>query len=370
MAPAGNARNPTIGYAEHQHGGWVRRGRGCGSGGLSASVMAGIMLWLFPRHRLPTQAVAMWMTVQPPTGPPRVGVVSDDGEVLLALPVGASLLGLLEDDALEQAGSDARTGGEPIALDGVRVLPPVPRPPSVRDGLCFLDHLRATRRATGQSEELEPVWFQRPAFYFTSPAGVLGAHDDVAIAPGSRWFDLELEVGAVVGRGGRDLDPATAESHLAGYTLMCDWSARDLQTSEMAQGLGLAKSKDCGLTLGPALVTPDELAHHRRDGVLSFELSVAVNEEQLTTGTLAQMDWSFGELLAYASRGTDLVPGDVLGSGTVPGGCLVEHLTTPPDEGHWLVPGDVVSLRGDGLGKTRQTVVAAPRPPHRLRSGY
>jgi 2-keto-4-pentenoate hydratase/2-oxohepta-3-ene-1,7-dioic acid hydratase in catechol pathway len=126
----------------------------------------------------------------------------------------------------------------------------------------------------------------------------------------------------------------------------------------MAQGIGMAKSKDGAITLGPALVTVDELEPYRRDGRLDLELSATVNGEELTRGTLAQMDWTFGELLAYISRGTDLPPGAVIGSGTVPGGCLLEHVDTPAmgDFKRWLRAGDVVSLSGVGLGETRQTV--------------
>lgn len=310
-----------------------------------------------------------WVTFQPAAGPVRVGVT--DGEQVRALPAGASLLALLVDGALEQSGQVALTGpADVFERSEVRLLAPVPRPPSVRDGLCFLDHLRNSRRALGQSADLEAVWEQTPAFYFANPANMLGPHDDVPVAPGSAWFDLELEVGAVIGRPGGDLDPDTAEDHIAGYTLLCDWSARDLQVREMQQGIGLAKAKDSGITLGPELVTVDELEQYRRGGRLAFELTAEVNGQTLTTGTLDQMDWTFGELLAYASRGVQLQPGDVFGSGTVPMGCLVEHLDAAPTQfTRWLKPGDEVVLRGQGLGETRQRVVAGSQP-HRLRSGF
>lgn len=310
-----------------------------------------------------------WVTFRVPEGPVRTGVL--DGGTVRALPPGASLLQLLVEGSLGPAGEVARDRpADVVELSGVELLAPLPRPPSIRDGLCFLDHLRNTRRAQGQDDQLEAVWEQTPAFYFASTVNVLGPHDDVPVAPGSAWFDFELEVAAVVGRPGRDLDPATAESWIAGYTLLCDWSARDLQVREMQQGLGLAKAKDSGTTLGPALVTADELEPFRRDGRLALELSAEVNGRTLTTGSTDQMDWTFGELLAYASRGVELQPGDVFGSGTVPMGCLVEHLDTAPgDYAHWLAPGDEVSLSGQGLGRTRQRVVAGG-DPHRLRTGF
>ncbi len=237
---------------------------------------------------------------------------------------------------------------------------PLPRPPSVRDGLCFLDHLRGCYRALGRSTDLDEAWSQIPAFYFSNAGSVVGPHDDVAVAPGSRMFDLELEVGAVIGRGGRDLHPKTAGNHIIGYTLFNDWTARDHQLRDLALGIGMGKSKDSAITLGPALVTADELEDHRTDGRLAPELSASVNGEELARGTLDQMDWQFGELIAFISRGVDLVPGEVIGSGTVPGGCLLEHVDTPrlSDFDRWLSPGDTVTLRGQGLGEITQTVVA------------
>jgi 2-keto-4-pentenoate hydratase/2-oxohepta-3-ene-1,7-dioic acid hydratase in catechol pathway len=309
-----------------------------------------------------------WVTYDAGAGP-RTGVL--DGETVHGLPAGVTLLSLLGEDALAEAGADAlRAPVEVRPVADVRLHAPIPRPPSIRDGLCFLDHLRGCYRAMGRSTELHAAWSQTPAFYFANPAAVVGPHDDVPIAPGSTMFDLELEVGIVIGRGGGDLHPDTAERHVAGYTLYNDWTARDHQQRDMAQGIGMGKSKDNAITLGPALVTADELEGYRRDGRLDLGLSAAVNGTELTTGTLAAMDWSIGELLAFVSRGTRLLPGDVIGSGTVPGGCLLEHVDGPDMAAFqgWLRPGDVVELRGEGLGATRQTVRAAtPFTP--LRSG-
>jgi 2-keto-4-pentenoate hydratase/2-oxohepta-3-ene-1,7-dioic acid hydratase in catechol pathway len=205
---------------------------------------------------------------------------------------------------------------------------------------------------------LHPAWSQAPAFYFANADAIIGPYDDVPVSPGSAMFDLELEVGAVIGRGGRDLHPDRAEEHIVGYTLCNDWTARDHQLRDMAQGIGMGKSKDSAITLGPALVTVDELEPYRRDGRLALGLSATVNGEVLTRGSLDQMDWSFGELVSYLSRGADLPPGSVIGSGTVPGGCLLEHVDTADlaDFTRWLQPGDVVTLCGEGLGETRQTV--------------
>ena len=309
-----------------------------------------------------------WVTYQYSGRPARAGVVVDD--TVRGLDQKTQILDLLKAGALADAAADAiRRPQEVRRLCDVRLLAPIPEPPSVRDALAFLDHMRNSRRVTG-GPELEPVWARVPAFYFANPTGLLGAYDDVPVAPGSSWFDLELEVAAIVGSAGRDLDPAAAERSIAGYMLPCDWSARDHQVGEMQQGIGLSKSKDSASTHGPMLVTPDELEPFRRDGRLAPELSATVNGEVLTTGRMDDMDCTFGEILAFASRGADLRPGDVIGSGTVPGGCLVEHLDTDPALfTRWLRPGDEVSLSGQGLGQTRQTIVAGvPVKPLRARS--
>jgi 2-keto-4-pentenoate hydratase/2-oxohepta-3-ene-1,7-dioic acid hydratase in catechol pathway len=300
----------------------------------------------------------------------RIGLL--EGDTIRAVDGVSNLLVLLGDDgqSLRDAAAAAhRHPGEVVEITDVQLHAPISTPPSIRDSLCFLDHLRRCRQAMGVATELPPVWNTVPAFYFGNPASVVGPFDDVAISPGSSLFDFELEVGAVIGRGGRDLHPKTAEDHIIGYTLFNDWSARDLQAIDMELGIGMGKGKDSATTLGPWLVTPDELEPFRRDGRLSMELSAFVDDREITRGTLDQADWTFGEVLAYVSRGVDLVPGDVIGSGTVPGGCLFEHTSadTLLDPASWLKVGDVVRLQGDGLGSTRQTVLAA-EPVHALRN--
>ena len=312
-----------------------------------------------------------WVTYDAGSGP-RTGLLRDDGIHGLAPEV--TLLSLLGDDGEALAAAATTAAERPVevrALDTVRLLAPIPRPPSIRDGLSFLDHLRGCYRALGRPPELHPAWSQAPAFYFGSPAAVVGPYDDVAIAPGSRMFDLELEVGAVVGRPGRDLHPDTAADHIVGFTFFNDWTARDHQMRDMAQGIGMGKAKDMAITLGPALVTVDEVASYRRRDGYAFEVAATVNGREIAKGTLAGMDWTWGEQLAYMSRGTDLRPGDVIGSGTVPGGCLLEHVDTPDPFAFtgWLAPGDVVSLSSPVLGETRQ-VVREAEPMIPLRTGY
>ncbi|MFI6764726.1 fumarylacetoacetate hydrolase family protein [Streptomyces sp. NPDC050355] len=153
----------------------------------------------------------------------RAGVVN--GDLIHALPKGTTLLELLG-RSLRQAGERALAApDEVVPVADVTLKAPIPRPPSLRDCLCFLDHMRGCLRAAGGTGTLDPTWYRIPAFYFANPATVLGPYDDVPISPGSAWFDFELEIGTVIGVAGRDLTPEQAEGHIAGYTLFCDWSA-------------------------------------------------------------------------------------------------------------------------------------------------
>jgi 2-keto-4-pentenoate hydratase/2-oxohepta-3-ene-1,7-dioic acid hydratase in catechol pathway/glyoxylase-like metal-dependent hydrolase (beta-lactamase superfamily II) len=307
-----------------------------------------------------------WVTYRADGGD-RVGIVEDGS--IYAVDTGTSLIDLVArgHDGLRAAGDDAlRRPSQIVRLGDVSLRPPIPRPPAIRDSLCFLDHMRNCQQALGAGRLLKDTWYRIPAFYFACPSTVFGPYDDVPMAPGSAWQDFELEIAAVIGPRGQDLSLAEAEEAIIGYTIFNDWSARDLQTLESQLGIGQAKGKDSGITLGPYLVTPDELAAYRRDGRLGLAVTALVNDHEIGSGTTADMDWSFAEVISYASRGVTLNPGDVIGSGTVPTCTLVEHLdlTAPAAFVGWLHDGDTVTLRVQGLGETRQTVraAAAPRP--------
>ena len=227
-------------------------------------------------------------------------------------------------------------GGEDVsehALADVRLLAPIPRPPSVRDFYAFERHVQSARAQRGL--EMAPEWYRLPVFYFSNPAAVSGPEDEVPFPPESSAWDYELEAAAVVGAGGR----------IAGFTVMNDWSARDLQKMEMAVGLGPAKGKDFATSLGPVLVTPDEL------GDLRLEMVARVNGEERSRGNLGDIHWPWEELATHAGRNTRLLAGDVLGSGTVGTGCILEH-----GDGRWLQPGDVVELEIEGIGILRNVV--------------
>jgi fumarylacetoacetate (FAA) hydrolase len=238
--------------------------------------------------------------------------------------------------------------------DDVRLLAPLPRPPSLRDFYAFEQHVAKAFAIRGRPMPEE--WYTLPVFYFGNPASVGGPEEPVAAPPGSSELDYELEVACVIGRGGRNIPAARAEEHIFGYTVLNDWSARDLQRTEMRVGLGPAKGKDFAASLGPWLVTPDELEDRAqgRPGVYRLAMTARVNGEERSRGNLADLHFTFGEMIARASSGADLYPGDVLGSGTVGTGCLLE-LTG--GQGPWLKPGDVVELEVERLGVLRNTVV-------------
>ena len=265
-------------------------------------------------------------------------------EPLLRTMVGASRM----------LGADAREGDRPavLPLTEVNLLPPVPRPPSFRDFYAFEAHVRTARGHRGL--EMVPEWYEIPVFYFSNPSVMCGPDVAVPMPPGCEWLDYELEVGAVIGRAGRDLDAATAEAHIAGYCVLNDWSARDLQRAEMKVGLGPAKGKDFATGLGPWLVTPDELADSRAAKGYDLAMTCRRNGVELSRGNWKDVHWSFGEMLAHASRGVTLFPGDVIGSGTVGTGCILE--LTPDAAGGWLQPGDVLELEIERLGVLRQSV--------------
>lgn len=293
----------------------------------------------------------------------RVGVLNDTGQVH-ALAPGVTMLDLLRRGALGQAGQSALRSPEVIRpLDEVRLRAPIPDPPTVRDFMTFERHVEGVARIAGSGATVPERWYQAPAFYFTNPYAILGPDDEVPIAPGSQLFDLELEVAAVIGRTGRDIHPDDADAYIAGYTILVDWSARDIQFAEMQVRLGPTKGKDTATTLGPVLVTPDELQPWRTDTAYGLAMSVRINGEQLGEDSLSSMAFSFSEMIAYASRGTEVRPGDVLGSGTCGNGCLAELWGRQGFEAHPpLRAGDVVTVTVEQLGSLTTRIIEGVQP--------
>jgi fumarylacetoacetate (FAA) hydrolase len=224
--------------------------------------------------------------------------------------------------------------GPRYPLAEVTLLAPIPRPPSIRDFFAFEQHV-ATARAN-RGAEVPKEWYEFPVFYFTNPAAVYGPDEDIPYPEGTKELDYELEIAAVIGR----------DQEIAGFTVMNDWSARDIQRKEVRVGLGPAKAKDFATSMGPVLVTPDEF-----DGT-SATMTARVNGAQRSLGNLAGIHYSWPQILAQAARNTRLYPGDVIGSGTVGSGCILEH-----DDGRWLSRGDVVELEIEGIGVLRNRVV-------------
>jgi 2-keto-4-pentenoate hydratase/2-oxohepta-3-ene-1,7-dioic acid hydratase in catechol pathway len=297
----------------------------------------------------------------------QVAVVAGDG-TLHPLPGVTSLTGLLAEGGglpeLLDAGSAMLDVPAGPHVSDVRLLAPL-QPPTVRDFVTFEEHVEGVRRSVDGAAGVPERWYAAPTFYFGNPYAMYGPHDDIPMPPGSSVLDFELEVAAVIGKEGRDLTPEQAREHIVGYTVFNDWSARDLQSAEMKVGLGPCKGKDTATTLGPYMVTADELGKYRDpDGFLRLALTASVNGEVVGKDLLSNMSWTFEEMVAYASRGTVVRPGDVLGSGTCGnGGCLAElwgvrgEQSPPP-----LKPGDTVTLTVEGIGSVSNTVVAGPDP--------
>ena len=215
--------------------------------------------------------------------------------------------------------------------------------------MAFEEHVVTASAAIGLT--VDPALVLPARLLLHEPASLLGPHDDVAVPPGSAALDYELEIAAVIGREGRDLAPDEAPGHIAGYVLFCDWSARDLQGAEMRLNLGPAKGKDFASSCGPWMLTPDELAP-------AAGMSASVNDRPCSAGRLDALYWSFGQMIAYASRGTRVVPGDLIGSGTVGTGCLLELSRVHGADAYpWLQVEDRVHLEADGLGAIDARVV-------------
>ncbi|MDB4934615.1 MAG: Catechol pathway protein [Labilithrix sp.] len=256
----------------------------------------------------------------------------------------------------------AKTDAGAIAMPAadVTLLSPIPRPPSMRDGYAFRQHVETARKNRGL--EMIPEFDQFPVFYFTNHQAVIGP-GPLRVRPRHlERLDYELEAAIVVGREARDLTAANADEVIFGMTIMNDFSARALQMQEMLLSLGPAKGKDFATGLGPYLVTMDELAERTvktpRGNTFDLGMRAFVNGEKLSQGNVNDMTWTFAQILERASYGVTLYPGDVIGSGTCGTGCFLELNGSKITKDQWLKPGDVVALEIDRLGRLENTVVA------------
>jgi fumarylacetoacetate (FAA) hydrolase len=297
---------------------------------------------------------------------PRVGALYGDRVVdiqsLLAEPGPLELQTLLDDwparsasvaAALERgAGGVAPGAGMSVPLAEATLQSPLPRPRGLRDFYAFEQHVATAYAKRGR--DVPKAWYDIPVFYYCHPGSVYGPDVDVPMPRGTRKLDFELEYACVIGVGGRDIPAAEADAHIAGYTILNDWSARDIQQQEMGVGLGPAKGKDFATSLGPWLVTPDELADRTTDGRHDLTMIARVNGVELSRGNAKDLHWTFAQMVERASANVELVPGDVLGSGTVGTGCILE---LGEDVHRWLEVGDVVELEVELLGVLRNQIV-------------
>ncbi len=261
------------------------------------------------------------------------------------------------DEALERvrgilAEADQQ-GAETLPYESVRLLAPLPRPVQIRDVLCFLDHMRNAQRigvelAGGDPStyELPAIYEEAPMYYKANRMNVVGHEAEVEWPAGCNLLDYELELGIVVGQQGKDIAREKAKNYIFGYTIFNDVSARDIQIKEMAAGLGPAKGKDfdTGNVLGPCIVTADEVDSD------DMAMIARVNGEEISRGSTSQMDHKVEDVISYTSKGETIYPGEILGSGTVPLGCLMEHK-------RFLGDGDVVELEIQGIGVLRNRFV-------------
>jgi 2-keto-4-pentenoate hydratase/2-oxohepta-3-ene-1,7-dioic acid hydratase in catechol pathway len=285
---------------------------------------------------------------------PAPGALVDGGTKVAALAGFRSVLQIVEggQNALDRAYEVLKNAP---TFENVELLAPIPHPPQMRDFLCFEKHLKqafeAVAKLRGTPARIPEIWYERPIFYHPSRFSVCGPDADVPWPSYTERLDFELEFGCYIGRPGKDIARERARSHIFGYTIFNDFSARDEQTKEMAGQLGPGKGKDFdnANAMGPCLVTADELTDP-----YNLEMAVRVNGEEWGRGNSRDMHWKFEDCIAHASRAETLHSGEFFGSGTVGNGCGLEQL-------RFLEPGDVVELEVEGIGTLRNRVVKGDR---------
>lgn len=242
------------------------------------------------------------------------------------------------------------------ALTGISLRTPVPNPPTLRDFYAFEQHVKAARARRGVG--MIPEWYQIPVFYFSNTAALFGGEESVPYPRASQEVDFELEIACVIGREGQDIVAEDAPPYIAGYMVMNDWSARDLQREEMKMNLGPAKGKDFATSLGPWLVTPDELEDRRigsgKDERFDLAMTGRINGDQLTNANFKDLYFTFPQMIERASQHVRLRPGDIIGSGTCGTGCILELGT---ERHRWLRPDDVVEMEIERLGVLRNVLL-------------
>ena len=251
--------------------------------------------------------------------------------------------------------SSLEANGKPIAIkeSEASLLPPVPNPDTFRDFYAFEQHVKAARKLRGM--EMHPDWYKIPIFYFSNPTTLYGHGENVPYPIGTKELDFELEFAIIIANGGKDIKKENADKMIAGYTILNDWSARDLQREEMQLNLGPAKGKDFANSFGPYMVTPDELTDAWDNNKLHLRMTCHVNGKLISDGNTNDLYHSFPTMIERASMNVDLRPGDYIGSGTVGTGCILE--LRPESTGGWLKKGDAVRLKIEHIGVLENTIV-------------
>ncbi|HEX6727547.1 MAG TPA: fumarylacetoacetate hydrolase family protein [Nitrospira sp.] len=295
-------------------------------------------------------AYARWLADQKEAQPHRLADAQVPPTMLEFLEGGDSTLAAArraKDYVTALSDSVKGPSGETIVYStaDVQLAAPLPNPSSLRDFIAFEDHIAATSKKRGQP--IPPEWYKAPVYYKGNHRTIIGPDEALSWPLDTTKLDYELELACVIGRQGRDITERRAEDYIAGYTIMNDFSARDIQFQEMACRLGPAKGKDFATVLGPCLVTPDEIVD-----LGALTMIARVNGEEWSRGRFGTIHWSFAQMIAHVSRGETIYPGDVFGSGTVGGGCGLEL-------DRYLKPGDVVELEIQPIGVLMTRIVSA-----------
>lgn len=277
------------------------------------------------------------------------------GQEIAPLDAPPSLRGALEQFSPDGLRERTERANGVVPLDRVESwLPPVPDPRTVRDFYAFEQHVKTCRAQRGL--DMIPEWYKFPVFYFSNPTTLCGHNQAVEKPAATRELDFELEIAAVIDRQVENVSGAQAEAAIFGFTIFNDLSARDLQRDEMKCGLGPAKGKDFASVIGPWVVTCDELTD-RRVGPGRYDLTMTArkNGREISRGNMRELYWDFTQMIARASQDAPLFPGDLIGSGTVGTGCILE--LGPDAAGGWLEPGDVIELEIERIGTLRTPIV-------------
>jgi fumarylacetoacetate (FAA) hydrolase len=288
----------------------------------------------------------IFATISTPHSPPQTALVSNGR--IHPLPF-ADMRAVIKVGAQEAA---TRASVKSFAMDQVKFHTPL-HPTSLRDAYAFEQHVKTASQNRGR--DVPEAWYKFPAFYYTNAHTIFGTDDVIPYPHFTQALDFELEVAVVIGKTGINIKAKNAHEYIFGYTIFNDWSARDVQQVEMKLGLGPAKGKDFASSLGPVIVTSEALADRsvNRQGVYDLKMTAKVNGVEMSSGNLKDIFWSFGDIIARASDTCELQAGDVIGSGTVGTGCLLE-LTKA--QGPWLNKGDVVELEIERIGILKNTI--------------